>query len=114
MRRAIIGSGVVVLILAGISAVAQAPKRSETPQSPELKVLNRLVGSWQMEAVERQPNGDEKIITGTSIGKWALQGQYLMIRIAGSDRKEDILHLFTFMICEVRHFTLALVVFKLL
>ncbi len=90
MKRAIIGTSVAVLILAGISAVAQ------TPKSPEMMVLDRLVGSWRMEMVEWQPNGDEKKSTGTSVGKWSLQGQYLEIRITGSDGKEDILHFFTY------------------
>ena len=90
MIRAIIGMSMAVLILAGILAEAQ------TPKSSVMMVLDRLVGSWRIEGVEWQPNGDEKKSTATSVGKFSLQGQYLEIRITGSDGKEEILHFFTY------------------
>lgn len=61
-----------------------------------LKVLDRLVGSWRFEIVEKQANGDERKSTATGVGKWSLQGKYLEFRITGSDGKEAILHLFTY------------------
>ena len=57
MKRAVIGTSVAVLILAGISSVAQTSKPSE---SPELNVLDRLAGSWRFEQVETQANREEK------------------------------------------------------
>ncbi|MFQ5932485.1 MAG: hypothetical protein ACE5MM_08765 [Nitrospiraceae bacterium] len=100
MKRAIIGTSVAVLILAGISggmlAETQTSESSKPTKSPELKVLDRLVGSWRFEIVEKQANGDERKSTPTGVGKWSLQGKYLEFRITGSDGKEAILHLFTY------------------
>ncbi len=90
MSRAIIGTSVAVLIFGGMSAKAQ------TPKSPELKVLDRLVGSWRIEGVERQANGDEKKITATVVSKWSLQGRYVELRITGSDGKEEALEFWTY------------------
>ncbi len=94
MNRLIIVMIMAVLIFGGISAQDQTPKPQE--KSPELKVLDRLVGSWRFEIFEKQANGDESMSTPTSIGKWSLQDQYLEFRITGSDGKEAILHLFTY------------------
>ncbi len=96
MKKAIIGTSVAVLIFAGISAVAQTSKPPDSPKSPELKVLDRMVGSFRMEIVERQANGAEEENTATGVGKRSLQGQYLEFRIADSDGKEAILHFFTY------------------
>ncbi len=97
MKRAIIGTSVAVLILAGISGGMSAETQSsKQTKSPELKVLDRMVGSWRFEIVEKQANGDERKSTPTAVGKWSLQGKYLEFRITGSDGKEAILHLFTY------------------
>jgi hypothetical protein len=88
MSRAIIGTSVVVLIFGGMSAKAQ------TPKSPELKVLDRLVGSWQV--VEKQANGDEEKSTATVVTKWILQGRYIELRGTDSDGKQVVLELWTY------------------
>ncbi len=93
MSKAIIGTIVAVLILAGISAVAQTSKPSK---SPELKVLDHLVGSWRYEIVEGQVNGDEKRSTATAVTKWSLQGQYIESRVTDSDGKQVALNLMTY------------------
>ncbi len=68
----------------------------QTPKSPELKVLDRFVGSWRLEQVERQANGDEEKGTGTVVAKWSLQGRYIEIRGTGSDGKEGVLEFLTY------------------
>ncbi len=85
-----------VLAVASLWLVPLSVVKAQTPKSPELKVLDRMVGSFRMEIVERQANGDEEENTATGVGKWSLQGTYLEFRIAGSDGKEDILHFFTY------------------
>ena len=90
MSRAIIGTSVVVLIFGGMSATAQ------TPKSPELKVLDRLVGSWRNESVVRQANGDEEKSTDTSVAKWSLQRRYIEERGTDSDGEETFLALWTY------------------
>ncbi|MEE9128483.1 MAG: hypothetical protein V3T84_00565 [Phycisphaerales bacterium] len=93
MSRAIIGTVVAVLIFAGMSVETQAPK---PPKSPELKVLDHLVGSWRYEVVEGQANGDEKKSTATTVTKWSLQGQYIESRVTDSDGKQVALNLMTY------------------
>ncbi len=61
-----------VLAVATLWLVPLSVARAQTPKSPELKVLDRLVGSWRLEEVERQANGDEKKDTGTVVTKWSL------------------------------------------
>ncbi len=74
----------------------ESPK-AQTPNSPELKVLDRLVGSWRVEQVQRQANGDEEKGTGTTVvAKWSLQGRYIEIRATDSDGKEGALELWTY------------------
>lgn len=90
MSRAIIGTIVAVLIFGGMSTEAQ------TPKSPELKVLDRLVGSWRVEVVARQANGEEKKSTATGVAKWSLQGQYIESRTTDSDGKQVALSLYTY------------------
>ncbi len=90
MSRAIIGTSVAVLIFGGMSA------KGQTPKSPELKVLDRFVGSWRGESVERQANGDEKKSSDTSVTKWSLQGRYIEVRATDSDGKEGALELWTY------------------
>ena len=90
MSRAIIGTSVAVLIFGGMSAKAQ------TPKSPELKVLDRFVGSWRNESVGRQANGEEEKSTDTSVAKWSLQGRYIEERGTDSDGKETFLSLCTY------------------
>ena len=76
----------------------RAPKKTpaQTPKSPELKVLDRFVGSFRDELVTRQANGDEEESTGTGVAKWSLQGQYLEQRATDSDGKQTALHLWTY------------------
>ncbi len=91
MSRAIIGTSVVVLIFGGMSAKAQ------TPKSPELKVLDRMVGSWRLELVSWQgQRDDEEQYTEAIVAKWSLQGQYIENRVTDSDGKETLLHLMTY------------------
>ena len=87
---------VVVLAIATLWLVPLSVVKAQTPKSPELKVLDRMVGSFRMEIVERQANGDEEENTATGVGKRSLQAQYLDFRITESDGKEAILHLFTY------------------
>jgi hypothetical protein len=61
-----------------------------------LKVLDRFVGSFRSESVERQANGDEKKSTGTSVTKWSLQGRYVESRGTDSDGKQESLGLWTY------------------
>ncbi len=61
-----------------------------------LKVLDRLVGPFRSESVERQANGDEKKSTGTSVTKWSLQGRYVESRGTDSDGKQESLGLWTY------------------
>ncbi len=61
-----------------------------------LKVLDRLVGSFRTESVERQANGDEKKSTGTGVTKWSLQGRYIESRGTDSDGKQKSLGLWTY------------------
>ena len=100
MKRAIIGTSVAVLILAGISvgmsAESHTSESSKPTKSPELKVLDRMVGSWRFEIVEKQANSEESKSTPTGVGKWSLQGKYVEFKITGLDGKEVILHLFTY------------------
>ena len=100
MSRAIIPAFVAVLILAGISggmsAETQTPESSKPTKSPELKVLDRMVGSWRAEVVEVQAGGEDEKATATFVAKWSLQGKYIEFRITDSDGKEVILHLFTY------------------
>ncbi len=91
MSRAILGTSVVVLIFGGMSAKAQ------TPKSPELKVLDRMVGSWRLESVSWQgQRDDEEKSTGAVVTKWSLQGRYIESRPTDSDGKETLLHLMTY------------------
>ncbi len=91
MSRAIIGTSVAVLIFGGMSAKAQ------TPKSPELKVLDRMVGSWRVDVVSWQgQRDDEEQSTGAVIAKWSLQGQYIELRVTDSDGKEELLELITY------------------
>ena len=90
MSKAIIGTIVAVLIFAGMSG------KTQTPKSPELKVLDHLVGSWRYEVVERQANGDENKSTATTVTKWSLQGQYIESRVTDSDGKQVALNLMTY------------------
>ena len=90
MGKVIIGTSVVVLIFGGMSAKAQ------TPKSPELKVLDHLVGSWRNESVVTQANGDEEESTDTSVAKWSLQGRHIEERGTDSDGKETFLGLWTY------------------
>ncbi len=91
MNRAIIGMSVVVLIFGGMSAKAQ------TPKSPELKVLDRFVGSWRLEVVSWQgQRDDEEKSTGAVVTKWSLQGRYNELRATDSDGKETFLQLWTY------------------
>ena len=93
MSSAIIGTIVAVLLLGGMSAVAQTSKPSK---SLELKVLDRLVGSWRYEVVEKQANGDAEKSTATTVTKWSLQGQYVESRVTDSDGKQVALNLMTY------------------
>ncbi len=91
MSRAIIGMSVVVLVFGGMSAKAQ------TPKSSELKVLDRMVGSWRVESVSWQgQRDDEEQSTGAVITTWSLQGQYIELRVTDSDGKEELLELITY------------------
>ena len=85
-----------VLAVATLWLVPLSVVKAQTPKSPELKVLDRMVGSWRLEIVKTQPNGDEEKSMLTAVGKWSLQGKYVEFRITGSDGKEEILHLFTY------------------
>ncbi len=96
MSRAIIGAIVAVLILGGMSAETEPPESPKPLRSPELKVLDRLVGSWRYEIVEGQANGDEKKSTATTVTKWSLQGQYIESRVTDSDGKQVALNLMTY------------------
>ncbi len=93
MSKAIIGTCVAVLIFAGMSAETQTTKPQE---SSELKVLDRLVGSWRHEVVEGQANVDEKNGTSTVVAQWSLQGQYLESRVTDPDGKQVALSLMTY------------------
>ena len=70
--------------------------KAQTPKSPELKVLDRLVGSWHIEVDENlglPPGiGDE----ATIVTKWILQGRYIEIGIINSDGKQVVLELMTY------------------
>jgi hypothetical protein len=74
-----------VLAVATLWLVPLSVAKAQTPKSPELKVLDRLVGSWRIELVERQANGDEKKTTATVVAKWSLQGRYIELRPTDSD-----------------------------
>ncbi len=89
MSRATIGMSVAVLIFGGMSAKAQ------TPKSPELKVLDRLLGSWRSESVVRRADAEKKR-TATLVTKWSLQGQYIESRTTDSDGKQRSLSLWTY------------------
>ena len=103
MSRATISTIVAVLIFAGMSSKTQPQETQSTetqtskPQeSSGLKVLDRYVGTWRWEVVERQTNGEEKKSTATSIDKWSLQGQFLESRFIDSDGNEVALGLTTY------------------
>ena len=86
----------VVLAIATLWLVPLSVVKAQTPKSPELKVLDRMVGSWRLEIVEKQANGDEEKSTATGVGEWSLQGKYVEYRITERDGDEAILHLFTY------------------
>lgn len=86
-----------VLAVAILWLVPLSVANAQTPKSPELKVLDRLVGSWRLEEVERQANGDEKKNTAILITKWSLQGRYIEVRGTESDgKKQNSLNLWTY------------------
>ncbi len=93
MSRAIISTIAAGLIFGGMSAETKTLKSRE---SPELKVLDRLIGSWRYEVVEGQANGDEKKSTATTVTKWSLQGQYIESRVTDSDGRQVALNLMTY------------------
>ena len=96
MNTSRINALLLVLAVATLWLVPLSVAKAQTPKSPELKVLDRLVGSWRFEIVEKQANGDERKSTPTGVAKWSLQGKYLEFRITGSNGKEAILHFFTY------------------
>jgi hypothetical protein len=78
------------------SSVNAPSHQSSEPKSPELKVLDRMVGTWRSESVIKQANGDEKKYTEDIVEKWSLQGQYIESRSTDSDGKLIALNLITF------------------
>ena len=77
------------IIFGGMSAEAQTP-------SPELKVLDRFVGSWRLEVVSGQANGDQEKSTLACVFKWSLQGQYIEARLTDLDGKQIALSLYSY------------------
>ena len=82
----------VVRAVATLWLVPLSVARTQTPKSPELKVLDRLVGSWRVEIV----SGAEEKSTAAVDTKWSLQGQYIEQRVTDSDGKETALSLLTY------------------
>ena len=78
------------------SIVNTPSHQSSEPKSPELKVLDRMVGKWRSESVVIQANGDEKKYTEDIVDKWSLQGQYIESRSTDSDGKQIALNLITY------------------
>jgi len=70
--------------------------KAKTPKSPELKVLDRLVGSWSIEADETMglPSGIRN--GATVVTKWILQGRYLELQVINSDGKQVVQELMTY------------------
>lgn len=70
--------------------------KAQTPKSPELKVLDRLVGSWRIEVDETMglPSGIRN--GATVVTKWILQGRYIELRVINSDGKQVVQELMTY------------------
>ena len=80
----------VVLVLAVLTGgCAEGPDTTGPPQevpttteqSPELKVLQRLVGSWEHQVVKKP---EETKMTGTATMNWILRGRMLEHKIIWS------------------------------
>jgi hypothetical protein len=91
---------VLLLILAtGIAPANEVKKPKEAPAQPaELKVLDRLAGTWKDEVVFKVSvsNPTERRETWTYSNKWTLKGRFLESRGRKSDGKDEDLQLMTF------------------
>jgi hypothetical protein len=81
------------------AAIVAAWKKHEPPAElpAELKVLDRMLGTWELVSVRKpalwSPNGDR--ITGTITREWILNGRFVMGTSTNSDGSEG-LALFSF------------------
>jgi hypothetical protein len=92
--------GAVLLVLAtGIARADEARKPDEAPaKPPELKVLDRLVGTWKDEVIFKvsESNPTERRETWTYSNEWTLKGRFLQSRGRKSDGKDEDLQFMTF------------------
>jgi uncharacterized protein DUF1579 len=98
------GVAVVAAVLAG-SAAAQPDKEQKgeepvaPPRPPEMKVLDRFLGTWTTEIVNRPVDGTQKEVKSHGISKfeWALDGRFLRcVGKAAPPEKGESLQLMTF------------------
>ena len=81
-----------VLAVAPLWLVPLSVARAQTPRLPDLKALDRLVGSWRVEIV----SGAEEKSRAVADTKWSLQGQYIETRVTDSDGKKTALSLWAY------------------
>lgn len=68
---------VIGLLLAGCPVAVRGEEGAKgTPKPPELKVLDRLLGSWNVECTEKEGERETRI-TGTATTEWILGGHFL-------------------------------------
>jgi len=66
-----------LFVLATAIASSHAMADDRAKRSPELKVLNRFVGTWNLDVTHSFPQGKTTIEKTTEIRKWTLGGKFV-------------------------------------
>src|SRR4051812_48268053 len=76
----------IVIVLVGIAAT-NASAADDAPKSPELKVLDRLVGKWESASISKVAEWTPAEIraTGKLTREWILDGRFLQETSTQSD-----------------------------
>ena len=89
-----------ILVLAAFVAVSFAPAAADEPadQSPELKVLNRMIGTWDEVMTNKATEWTPKAERSTSVTKrtWALGGRFLRGDGVWQPAKAEFINLVTY------------------
>lgn len=72
MRIATIRLSVLATVIVSHAMAGDEPKRS-----PEFQVLNRFVGTWDLEITHKRPQGETTNDNATEIQKWTLGGKFV-------------------------------------